>query len=257
MNGVIQLKNVLLFPAGILDSCRYASLFLNQYGIPLTDHPTPDITHLLLDIPSFDAAGALQDGTELKTLLRMLPESITIIGGNLSAVQTGRNTLDLLKDEFYLTKNALITAECALRASAPYLHTTYSDSPALILGWGRIGKQLARLLRSLGCSVTVAARNESDRALLESFGYNAADYCQIPKIFSRFRILFNTVPVQLLDRSFLDQWKDCIKIDLASYPGMICENVITARGLPGKYAPESSGRLIAQTICRLIKENRV
>jgi len=44
----------------------------------------------------------------------------------------------------------------------------------------------------------------------------------------------------------------CIKIELASQPGIEDTNVIQALGLPAKYAPESSGRLIANTVIRLL-----
>ena len=46
---------------------------------------------------------------------------------------------------------------------------------------------------------------------------------------------------------------NAIKIDLASVPGMNGDDVIIARGLPGKEAPESSGKLIADTILRLVE----
>ena len=46
--------------------------------------------------------------------------------------------------------------------------------------------------------------------------------------------------------------KTAIKIDLASCPGMDAPDVIWARGLPGKDAPETSGELIARTILRLL-----
>ena len=133
------MDNVLLYTIGSSVSCQYASALLERAGIALTDHPSPEITHLLLDVPSFDAAGLLRDGTDLKALLRMLPISATIIGGNLNPeyLQDYRK-IDLLQDPCYLAKNAAITAECALRAAAPYLKTTFADSPALILGWGRI-----------------------------------------------------------------------------------------------------------------------
>ena len=42
-----------------------------------------------------------------------------------------------------------------------------------------------------------------------------------------------------------------MKIDLASEKGLGGEDVIWARGLPGIHAPESSGRLIAETCLRL------
>jgi len=255
MNGVMQLRNILLFPAGSRDSCIYASSFLQKSGIPLTDHPCPEITHLLLDIPSFDASGNSTCRTDIKELLRMLPPSTTIIGGNLDGhIPPGCATMDLMKDTAFLAENAAITAECALRVAAPYLTATFTGMPVLILGWGRIGKHLSRLLSALGSDVTVSARKESDRALIRSLGYHATDYSQLYDSLSRCRILFNTVPCQTINADILDRYEHVIKIDLASFPGMICKNVITARGLPGKYAPETAGHLIAQTILRSWKE---
>ena len=48
----------------------------------------------------------------------------------------------------------------------------------------------------------------------------------------------------------------CVKLELASSPGMEGSDIIQARGLPGKMAPESSGKLIARTVLRLgVKED--
>ena len=242
------MNQVLLYPVGSSDSCRYAAGILEKSGILLTDHPTPEITHLLLDIPTRDCSG-------LKELLRRVPKSITVIGGNLDQeLRNGYRTEDLLKDPYYLSKNAAITADCALKVSAPLLKSAFADSPALILGWGRIGKCLARMLSALGCPVTVAARKASDRAMLEALGYRAADFPEIPSILTRHRVLFNTVPNLPLHSDIVDNWENGIAIDLASEPGMQGKSVIPARGLPGKYAPESSGKLIADTILRVLKE---
>lgn len=249
------MDKILLYPVGSSESCHYASVLLQQAGFSLTDHPAPEITHLLLDIPSFDTAGLLRDGSDLKALLRMLPKTVTVIGGNLDpCFLEDHRKRDLLKDPYYLAKNAAITAECALQVAASHLDLTFADSSALILGWGRIGKCLAKLLRALGSTVTVAARKESDRAMLEALGYRAVDYAQIPQTLRHCSILFNTVPDLPLHSCILDAWKDGIAIDLASYPGMQGKTVIPARGLPGKYAPKSSGKLIAETILRLYKE---
>ena len=250
------MRDILLFPAGITDSCRYASSFLEKSGIPATDHPTPEITHLLLDIPSFDASGKLRDGSDLNELLRMLPQDITVLGGNLDLhIPPGYSTADLLKDDYFLAKNAAITAECALRAAAPHIPFSFADSHPLVLGWGRIGKHLTRILSAMGSAVTVAARKESDRAMLCSLGYHAVDFPDVPKILADCQLLFNTVPAQPLDAALLDLCKNCIKFDLATAPGMVCQDVIPVRGLPGKYAPESAGRLIAQTVRKLLKED--
>ena len=47
---------------------------------------------------------------------------------------------------------------------------------------------------------------------------------------------------------------DAVAVELASTPGMAGDNIISALGLPGKMAPESSGKLIAETFLRLSKE---
>lgn len=249
------MDSVLLYPIGSSESCQCASQYLNEAGVAITDHPSPDVTHLLLDVPSFDADGNLKDGTDLKHLLRMLPKTTTLVGGNLNLnYLSDYRKMDLLQDSLYLAMNAAITAECALQAAAPYLKRTFSDSPALILGWGRIGKCLGKLLSGIGCPVTVAARKDSDRSILNALGYRAVDFSKVPQILRHVKILFNTVPDLPLHSSLLDNWKNGIAIDLASYPGMKGNTVFPARGLPGKYAPESSGKLIAETILRLYQE---
>ena len=51
--GVMPLKHILMYPIGSTDACGFAAAYLKQTGVSLTDHPSPEVTHLLLDIPSF------------------------------------------------------------------------------------------------------------------------------------------------------------------------------------------------------------
>ena len=132
--------------------------------------------------------------------------------------------------------------------------TILADTPALIIGWGRIGKCLAKLLSGLGCPVTIAARNPSDRAMARALGWAAVDISGIPPLLSGIGVIFNTVPAPILGKDTLDTHEKCVKIDLASIPGLEGQDVIRARGLPGLYAPESSGGLIAETIARYLRE---
>ena len=71
---------------------------------------------------------------------------------------------------------------------------------------------------------------------------------------SKYSIVFNTAPTPVIDEEDIGSWNHCIKIDLASRKGILGPDVIWARGLPGIHAPESSGKLIAETISRLWKE---
>ena len=119
----------------------------------------------------------------------------------------------------------------------------------LVVGWGRIGKCLAKLLHGLGADVTVAARKESRRVMVEALGYHS---CPIEDIRTEnYRLIINTVPAMVLPTAP----GTALKIDLASIPGIGGKDVVQARGLPGLLAPESSGTLIAQVITQWIKEN--
>lgn len=247
------MKHTLIYPAGSTEACRYASLQLHQLGFPLTDHPTPEITHLLLDVPSFRPDGHFRSGEDPEQLLSMLPRYITVAGGNLNHPSLkDYPTIDFLSDAYYLAQNAAITADCALKVAYPLLKTCWSDTPTLILGWGRIGKCLVRLLKGIGCPVTVVVRRESDRVILQALGLHAIAFDELPHLSQPFRLLFNTVPAPLPD---MPEMESCIRIELASQSGLTGNEVVIARGLPGAYTPESSGRLIAETFYRLWKEN--
>lgn len=249
------MRRMLVYPLGTTAACQYAADNLVHAGVSLVDHPTPEVTHLLLDIPSFGADGMLRSGGDLKKVLEMLPPDITVAGGNLQhSALAAYQTIDLLKDSEYLAMNAAITADCALRVAAPSLTSTFADSPTLIIGWGRIGKCLGQLLKSIGSDVTIAARKASDQAMIQALGFDAVDIDDISAVLSRYRLIFNTVPEIVLNLEQSTVRRHCVKIDLASKPGMEGEDIIWARGLPGVHAPESSGRLIAKTFLKLTGE---
>jgi len=249
------LPSTRIYPVGSTEACRRAATLLERSGYLLTDHPEPEITHLLLDVPSFQKSGLLRNGDDIRRVLSMLPQNIMVIGGNLDhPALGGYRKLDLLLNDYYLAQNASITAHCALRVAAPLMKTTLPDTPTLVIGWGRIGKCLAHLLKNIGCNVTVAARKGADRAMLSALNYPCITLSEIPSQLSRFRLLFNTVPFPLFSREELSAGKNCVMIELASVNALGHENIVIARGLPGTFTPESSGALIADTILRLWKE---
>lgn len=248
MNGII------LYSAGNTPALRYACQNLTARGIDIVDAPAPDVTHLLLPVPSFEPDGRIKGGGILEHILADLPENICVIGGNLNhpALQ-GYPTADLLQDPLYVAENAAITADCAIRIAGSYLPVVMRNCPVLILGWGRIGKCLAAQLKAMGADVDVAARKPADRAILRALGCGSKDPENLNRCLVRYRVIFNTVPAPVLDSQ---QSKfcspDCIKIDLASVPGIAGGGVIWARGLPNRDVPESSGLLIAKTVIRLL-----
>lgn len=243
----------LIFAAGSTAACRYAASYLQDLGLPVTDKVGMDVRYLLLDAPAFGPDGQLRGGGNVMQLLQQLPRDILICGGNLShPYLDDYEDVDFLKDEYYLCQNAYITAECALDVALPYLTRTLRHCPILIIGWGRIGKCLSRILRNLDADVTIAARNPRDRAMIQALGFAALDIEDIPAELPHFRLLYNTVPNPVLNQSQLALCReDCVKIDLASKDGLEGDDIIIARGLPGLHMPENSGKLIADTFLRL------
>lgn len=247
MNGIT------FYPAGNTAAVRYAAAFLAQRGLDIADQPCPEVTHLLLPVPSFDDAGRIKGGGDLVHILNSLPQDVTVMGGKLEhPALSGCRTVDFLKDPWYLAENAAITAENAIGIVINNLPVTLNGCPVLIIGWGRIGKCLAFKLKALGAEVTVAARSDPDRGMLQALGYRAIHPAGLSSALVRYRVLINTAPAPILTRQQTAHCRpDCIKIDLASTQGIEGDDVIQARGLPGQETPESSGQLIARTAIRL------
>ena len=249
------MRNILIYPVGCTPSSHIAAGILAKNGIDVTDHITPDATHLLMDVPSFSGKGLLKSGADLRELLSLLPLQITLIGGMLpDAVTNTYPVIDLLKDGTYLYENAALTAECALRIAAEKMNFSLRDAPVLVIGWGRIGKHLAFLLKAYGAEVTILSRDAVHRAEAGSFRFSSVSPEILPDRLKKFRIIFNTAPAVMIPWKLAEACENSLKIDLASVSGIEAADVIQARGLPGIHVPESSGKLIAETVLRHLQE---
>ena len=247
------MNKIIFYAAGHSPAMEHAITYLEERGVDFAELPSQQVTHLLLGVPTKMDAGAVEQ------LLSQVSPNVTVIGGNLTMPIPARNaTIDLLLDETYLAENADITADCAIRIAGAALPRVFAGCQILIIGWGRIGKCLAQRLKAMGADVTVAARKESDRAILRALGYKTEVPHRLYHSLVRYRVIFNTAPSEVLTQAQTAHCRsDCIKIDLASVQGIMDHGVIRARGLPGQHAPESSGQLIARSILRLLQEREV
>lgn len=220
-----------IYIAGDSPALVHAGLELKKNGVSLAQKPE-DAQILLYNVPT---PAFLRDE---------IPGDRYIIGGNLNFMPENDARLDLMLDPQYVAANAALTAEAALGLLIPKLECDFSSAPTLIIGWGRIGKCLAALLKSIGIPVTVCARKAEDRAILKALGYEAPAPDALPDLLTNYKCIINTAPARILDSADTD----AIKIDLASIQGIPGADVLHARGLPGKYKAEASGKLIAKTI---------
>ncbi len=208
----------------------HARGILDKSGVRINDRIDENVSHILLPIPT-------------RVIPEGLPEHCVIIGGNIP------KGVDLLQDPYYLAQNAAITAHGAIKIAMNALKCCLWDCEALILGWGRIAQSLAHLLKGLGVRVSIGARKSEAVALAETLGFRAFALENLDH--RPYRLVFNTIPADLGLKE-TDFRPDCLKIELASVKALPGEDVIWARGLPGKETPESSGHLIASRVYSIL-----
>ena len=165
------------------------------------------------------------------------------------------------RDDFAIL-NAVPTAEGAVELAMREYEGTIFGSRSMVVGFGRIGKLLAKMLKNLGSDVTVCARKPSDFAYIEALGYRAKNTAALSVVHG-YDLVFNTVPALIFDEKLLRNTdKATLLTDLASLPGgvdfesarALGVNAHRALALPGKCAPKSAGEIIKKTVFSIIKE---
>jgi len=207
---------------------------------------------------------------ELRDIFPLLNKKTCVLAGKVSdslyalARQVGIDIYDYYTDEFE-TLNAIPSAEGAIEIAMNMTDFTLCGSKCFVLGYGRIGKILSKMLSGIGAEVTVCARRKESLALAKALGNNIINLYDLFPSAGEADIIFNTIPSLVLDRStLLKLKKDVLIIDLASKPGGVdfecCKeldiNAVHALGLPAKSAPETSCRILVNSICSFIEERR-
>ena len=196
-------------------------------------------------------------------------ENKVIIAGNINSKITkelevkNNKVIDILEQEELAVLNSVATAEGALQIALEETEITLHGSKILILGFGRIGKILAKMLKGIGADVYCEARKNSDIAWIKAYGYKPIELQELEKNLQTFDFIFNTVPFILLNKENLKKVKkSCLIIDLASAPGGVDQIVakklglkyIWALALPGKVAPTTAASYIKETLYHIFEE---
>ena len=204
----------------------------------------------------------------IKDLFRLMGGNCLLLAGKMSdAIKAVADVFSVKwidyfnRGEFELL-NAVPTCEGAIQIAMEELPVTLHGSNAVITGYGRIGKLLARDLQMLGANVTVCARSAAARATAKTEGIHAVDFSMLPVVAETATVIFNTVPTLVIGRETLCAAKNALIIDLASKPGGVDiasakdvgTKVIWALGLPGKVAPVTAGNIIKETIYNIFSE---
>lgn len=231
-----------------------------------------DIAQVVIAPVPFSRDDIIINGEQLEcaNLINTLSNKQTIlfsgaISNNMKNIMKEKNVkyYDLFELEEVAILNAIPTAEGAIATAMEMTDFTLHGSKVLILGYGRIGKILSKMLAGIGANVYCSARKEKDIAMIKAMGYNSINTEFIDEILPSFDVIFNTIPYMILDEERLKILKEgCSIIDLASAPGGVdfnkakelSINAVWALSLPSKVAPTSAAIYLKETIDKITKE---
>ena len=189
---------------------------------------------------------ALRDGTRL---------IVGITDERFAEAARGRGCVlhCILKDDAYTAQNTLLSAEGAIFFAMTRADIALNDSACLVIGNGRLGTALYRMLTGLGARVTVAARRQTD--------LHEMPMEKLREALPRFDFVFNTVPSPILTRKELQNASNkTLFLELASAPygidGQAAKELglqyALESGIPGRYCPGSSAMNIAEYLERSV-----
>lgn len=172
---------------------------------------------------------------------------------------------DFMDYEEVAVLNAIPTAEGALQVAMENTDITLHSSKCLIIGYGRIGKVLSKMLRGIGANVWVCARKKEALANAFGMGYNILNIYDIEKDISSYDYIFNTADAMVMPRSLLEKVsKEVYIVDLASSPGGVDYEAANNLGiranlalaLPSKVAPKTSAKYFKDKIDEILANNK-
>mgnify|MGYP001852756365 FL=1 len=196
-------------------------------------------------------------------------EGKTFIAGSIrqevyeKASEKNIKILDIIKREELAVLNAISTAEGALQIAINETPKNLHGNNVLVLGFGRIGKVLSKMLDGIGAKVACEARKTTDLAWIKAYGYEPINLIELKDKINKYDIIINTIPFVVLDKEMLQQVrKDALIIDLASNPGGVDRKAVKEMGikfnwalsLPGKVSPVTSAEFMKETLINMFKE---
>ncbi len=169
----------------------------------------------------------------------------------------GISLFNIMKDEKFQAVNSRLTAEGALMAMIEHSPKSIADCYVLVLGFGRMGAAVAKLLNKLDIKLDIATTSSLRPAY--AFANNVIPMHGFD--FSAYDIIINTVPLAVVkDVDLMTMKKDTVYIDLASRPAINLEyakyleiDADIYPALPAKTCPYSAAMAMQEYITEVIK----
>jgi len=159
--------------------------------------------------------------------------------------------------------NSIPTAEGAIMLAIQHTDFTIHSSHCMVLGMGRTGLTLARVLQALGAQVTIGVNKTEQYARAFEMGFKPFYTVDLASEVDEVDLIFNTIPTMIITAQVIAHISNqAVIIDLASKPGgtdfRFAEKrgvrALLTPGLPGIVAPKTAGQIIARALSQLILE---
>lgn len=209
-----------------------------------------------------------QRKVNLKEVLEIAEKNQPVFGGvfpkefRKGLEVKGAIVYDFMQMDDIAIQNAVATAEGAIAEAIFMGNEVLHGQEVLVLGYGRCAEVLADKLKGLAAKVTVMARREEARSRAWTFGNKTLEFGDVTEL-EKFHYIFNTVPELCITRDWIDRLnRYCCIVDIASKPGGVDFDYCSKKGiraklcgsLPGRYAPKTSGELLARKIEHILKD---
>jgi len=184
-----------------------------------------------------------------------------LFGGRLPlAWREGRPSGDAEENEEYLRGNAYLTAAAGVATALRAGERAFFRVRAAVLGYGRIGKETAKMLRALGADTTVYVRRAEAKEEAAKDGFSACLLSDTRHLSEA--LIFGTVPAPAENLAPLTVEEDALIYDLGGglpeamkteAEGLV--RTLPLRGAPGVFAPKAAGELYAGAILDYIEKS--
>lgn len=160
----------------------------------------------------------------------------------------------------FAAENALLTAEGLLSEVIRCTPFSLASANVLILGYGRCGSAIGRLLHPLCRSIYVLEQDFEKMTQAEKQGICPITEEDFSVLLPKCDILINTIPASVLEDDKLQKLHvSCHIFDIASSPFGFSADIrekyllpyFRLPGLPGRFSPLTSGRSIGKILERI------
>ena len=231
----------------------------------LINYENADISrynYIILPVPTIANSKINGTGISFNEFIDMLNDNQRIFCGNLD-VSKYKNFYSYYYNEGFLIKNSRLTAQGVLKLISQNTDKDFKCLKVLVIGYGRCGRAICKLLKNCEMSVTSASRRIQTRIQAEDDGLTVRYLNDLSAVIDSFDVIINTVPVNIIAEDCISKLSQKnIYIEIASKPygfdisryDVFNFKYLLGESLSGRFTPVSAGYYIADTVLDILKE---